>query len=43
MGLKPRRSAARQPQAAQTLLNPLTSPTGIARFKALGFETMSRR
>jgi molybdate transport system substrate-binding protein len=33
-------AAARQPQAAQTLLNLLTSPTGIARFKAQGFEPM---
>lgn len=31
-------AATRQPQAAQTLLNLLTSPTGIALFKALGFE-----
>ena len=31
-------AATRQPQAAQTLLNLLTSPTGIALFKALGFD-----
>jgi molybdate transport system substrate-binding protein len=36
-------AAARQPQAAQTLLNLLTSPTGIALFKAQGFEPMARR
>ena len=35
-------AAARQPQAAQTLLNLLTSPTGITLFKALGFEPMGR-
>ena len=35
-------AAARQPQAAQTLLNLLTSPTGIALFKAQGFEPMAR-
>jgi molybdate transport system substrate-binding protein len=36
-------AAARQPQAAQTLLNLLTSPTGIALFDALGFEPTGRR
>ena len=35
-------AAARQPRAAQTLLNLLTSSTGIALFKALGFEPMGR-
>src|SRR5215471_8483977 len=35
-------AAARQPQAAQTLLDLLTSPTGTALFKAQGFEPMAR-
>jgi len=35
-------AAARQPQAAQTLLDLLASPTGIALFKVQGFEPMAR-
>jgi ABC-type molybdate transport system substrate-binding protein len=31
-------TAAKEPQAARTLLNLLTSPEGIALFKAQGFE-----
>lgn len=36
-------AVAKQPQAAQTLLNLLTSPDGIALFEAQGFEPIGRR